>query len=534
MHSPVTALLWERWRRTRWAMIAAILLPLSGWLIHEAGYDPLGEIVAVTFWVLGSILLTGMLLLGQCEMRSLDLAFPKRLFRFPVRTVTLLATNMGYGVVAIALPFLFIIGPAKVFSDLVGNWWISLLRLETGFIVLQTLAWLNGARAVFFFLVPSLMGVFTLLYLAAKFGLPVGVNVLCPAIIVLCCAISFWNVSADRRGAWISGWRWVDFLFSVFRKRRTKGFSSALHAQTWFESRQTGYLFPIATLGLIGPVVGLIITALILGDEPPSPASVSNKFIPDMLWLTMVAAWMAGLLAFAVYHRDRASGASSFWLRRPITTRILAVARLQAMARSVASVMAILTVVALAWLAREWAAGVLPSVVEFVPLALEDNSLFEIGVMAVLSLWGFVFIFWTFLELAPTVMLATFVLAAVEVATVLLFFEGDFALFLRRAPFFGSDLLRWSAGVLAAGLIVGALGTFYVASRRKLISTATLVGAACAFPLAVVSLWAFQWWIWANRGSLSLMGALFIISAATVPFIPLVTVPLLIAKLRHR
>lgn len=298
--------------------------------------------------------------------------------------------------------------------------------------------------------------------------------------------------------------------------------------------RKTGYLFPIATLGLIGPVVGLIIMALILGDEPPSPASVSKKFIPDMLWLTVTAAWMAGLLAFALYHRDHSSGASSFWLRRPIATRILAVARLQAMARSIASVLAILTVVALAWLARDWAAGALPGVAGFVPRALDDNSLFEIGVMAVLVLWGFVFVFWTFLELAPTVMLATFVLAVVEVATVLLFFEGDFALFLRRAPFFGSDLLRWSACVLAAGLIVGTLSTFYVASRRKLISTATLVGAACVFPAAVVSLWAFQWWIWANKGSLSLTGALFIISAAAVPFIPLVTVPLWIARLRHR
>ncbi len=534
MHSPVTALLWERWRRTRWVLIGAILLPFSGWFLHEMDYDMLGGIVAVTFWILGSILLTGVLLLGQCEMRNLDLAFPKRLFRFPVRTVTLFALNMGYGIVAIALPFLFIIGPAKVFSNFAENWWISLLKLETGFIVLQTLAWLNGARAVVFFLVPSLTGLFALLYLAAKLDLTMGANILGPVIIAVCLAIAYWNVSADRRGVWISGWQWMDTLFSVFRKRRTKDFRSALHAQTWFESRQTGYLFPIATIGLIGPVLGLIIMAFLLGVEPPSPGSISIKAILDLLWLTVTAAWIAGGLAFAVYYRDRSSGASSFWLRRPMATRSLAAARVLAMERSIVHVLPILLVVALAVLARDWAAGELPGLEEFVPRALEDFSLFEAGVMTVLTLLGFLFIFWTFLKLAPILMLVVIGLELGVVAAVLLLFDGDFSLFSELGTLLRSDLVRWSARVLAAGLIVGTLGTFYVAGRRELISTATLVGAACAFPLSVVSLWAFQRWFGMSGDSLSLMAGLFIISAASVPFIPLATVPLWIAKFRHR
>ena len=546
MHSPVMALLWERWRRTRWVLIAAILLPLSGWLTHAAGYGMLGGIVAVTWLGLGSVALTAVLLLGQCEVRNLDLAFPKRLFRFPISTVILLAVNVGYGVVAIALPLLIIIGLGKVFSDYVWNWWIllgkvfgdyvgnwtiSLLMLETGFVVLQTLAWLRGARAVFFFVVPSLTGVFTLLYLAAKLGLPMGTNILCPVIIVLSFGICFWNVSADRRGAWISGWQWTGFLISIFRKRATKGFTSPLHAQTWFESRQTGYLFPIAALGLIGAVLGIYILILIFGDESLLSASALDKDIHSMLGLTAIAALLAGVLAFAVYYHDRASGTSGFWLRRPMATRILAVARLRAMARSIAIVMAILTVFALERLARYWAVGTLPDAAGLIPQAIKDHSPFIIGVMAVLVLWSFLLACWTFLELAVILVLAATLLEAVAAVVILLFFEGNFA------QFFGSlmsDLSRWSVYILSPGLIVGTLYTFYVASRRKLISTTTLVGVACFFPVTVISFWALLWWFEAIRGWPNPMEGFIIIGSATAPFIPLVTVPLLMAKLRHR
>lgn len=546
IHSPVTALIWERWRRTRWVLIAAILLPFSGWLMHEADYSTLGGIVAVTWLGLGTVALTAVLLLGQCEVRNLDLAFPKRLFRFPVRTVTLLAVNMGYGVVTIALPLLIIIGLGKLSGDIVWNWWIGLgkvsgeylwkwwigfLWLETVFVAVQAMAWLRGAKAVFFFLAPSLTGVFTLLYLAAKFGLPMGTNILCPVIIVLCCVICFWNVSADRRGAWISGWQWVGFLFSIFRKRRTKGFASALHAQTWFEFRQAGYLFPIATLGLIGSILGVYIMILIFGDVSILSPSSLDKDIPGMLGLTAIAAWLAGLLAFAVYYRDRASGASGFWLRRPMATRTLAVARLRAMARSIAGVLAILTLFALERLARDWATGTLPGATELVPQALKDHSPFIIGVMAVLVLWSFLLACWTFLELTVILTLAALFLEAVGVVVILLFFEGDFAQFFESLM---SDLARWSVYILSPGLIVGTLYTFYVTSRRKLISTSTLVGVACFFPVTVVSFWAFLWWFEAIKGWPSPMEGLIIIGAATLPFIPLVTVPLWITKLRHR
>jgi hypothetical protein len=112
-------------------------------------------------------------------------------------------------------------------------------------------------------------------------------------------------------------------------------------------------VFPIATLGFIGAVLGVYILILIFGDESILSPPALDKDIPGMLGMTAIAAWLAGLLVFAVYHRDRASGASGFWLRRPMATRTLAVARLRAMARSIATVLAILTLFTLERLARE-------------------------------------------------------------------------------------------------------------------------------------------------------------------------------------
>jgi hypothetical protein len=529
MHSPVTALLWERWRRTRWALIVAISAPLIGWLVRAAGYDIVGGILALSFGVLGLELLAVVLLFGQCEMKSLNLGFPKRLLRFPVRTVTLLSVYVGYGVVAIALPCLIALAFAKAFGYRVDNWWTTLLILETGFIWLQTMAWLTGVRAVFFFLVPSTVGAFTIAYLAARYLVPLKANILCPIIIALCCGISVWNVTADRRGAWISGWRWVDSLFSLFRRRRTKGFRSALHAQTWFESRQIGYLFPITVLGIIGPLLGAMIIAYILSDEFPPWALLSYENLSNGFLLPVIAAWVAGGLSFAVYHRDHASGASSFWLRRPIATRTLAFARLQAVARSVVGVLAILTVIDLALLVWDLIVGAQSGIGGFVPQALEDRSLIEVGIIIALAMFGYSLVCWAFMELALMIFFVTMGLEA-AFGLVWLYFKGDAV---RVVEFLVSDIVRWSACIVAAGIILGTLWALYVTGRRKLIGATALVWIACAFPVAVVSLWAVTLWTGPNVGWPSLMEVLYFLGAASLPFIPLATTSRSIAKRRH-
>ncbi|MEE8306248.1 MAG: hypothetical protein V3R81_03225 [Gammaproteobacteria bacterium] len=529
MHSPVTALLGERWRRTRWALIVAILAPGCGWLIRVAGYDTVGGIIATSFGFLGLELLAGVLLFAQCEMRNLNLGFPRRLFRFPVGTVTLICVYMGYGVVAMALPVLVAFGVAKAFGDSLEDPWTVFLIVVTGFVWLQTLAWIRGARSVFFFLIPSIVGMFMLLYVAARFLLPLDAYILCPVILVLCCGVSFWSVSADRRGAWISGWRWLGSLAGVFRRRRTKGFASGLHAQRWFEWRQTGDLFPVAALAFVGPLLAGKIVMLILSNESPSPALAPYESIPETVSLLLLGTWVGGALCFAVHHRDHQSGASGFWLRRPIPTWALAFARFQSGALSIVSTLAIFAMITLVMLVRDWIVGVQSGVAGFIPYVLEDRSLFEVGVVAVLALFGFVLVCWTLLTLPGEVFFITIGLEA-AFGIVWLSFGGDVV---RVMDFFVSDFMRWCGCVTAVGLVIGTLWLFHLARRRKLIDSTALVYTACLFPVAAVSLWAFFVWVQPNGGWPSPMEGVYTLGAAAVPFIPLARGTLSIAKRRH-
>jgi len=525
----VTALLWERRQRIRWAVTAAVAAPFIGWLIGTAGYIMVGGHVARSLWFTGTILLAAALLFGQCEMQSLNLGFPKRLFRYPVRTATLLAVTMSFGVVAIGLPFLSILAYGWLFEGSVEGFWTVFLMVETGFVWLQTLAWLNGAGAVFIFLLPSLIGGLTLLYLAANYLQSLDVNIICPAVIVLCCGISFWNLSADRRGSWISSRPWVDFLAGLFRRSRTKDFTSALNAQTWFETRQTGYLYPVAALGLVGAVLCARIAAVISSSDIPPPALIPYNSIPEILRMIEVSAWLGGALSFAVYHRDRASGALSFRLRRPVSTQTLAVAQLKTPARSLVITLGIITVIISALFLRDWSIGAQTGMASFIPQALKGGTIIEITLTAVPALFGLALFCWSVMQLPRETVLVIIALNLGHVM-VWIYFGGDVV---RTDKFLASDPVRQIGSIVAFGLMIVTLRIINTARRRKLISTKTLVYIACAFPAAAASLSAFAMWIGIINGWPSLLESVYILSAAGVPFIPLATVPLSIAKRRH-
>jgi len=220
MYSKVMMLLWERWRRTYWSVIAACLLPISGRLIYMAGFAPQENAVQFTviFWNLGYVLLIIGLLVGQCEVRYMDLAFPNRLFKLPVRTTTLVTVYLGYGVVSMALPFLVFYGFEKLFFDSNSYTWSILLVLETGYIALQALSWLGGP-ARFLWVILSLVGLYLVYTFAVMFNLPMGKNILYMIIILLSGVISYLNVSVCRHGAWLNDWKWVGSLIDMFRKR---------------------------------------------------------------------------------------------------------------------------------------------------------------------------------------------------------------------------------------------------------------------------------------------------------------------------
>jgi len=195
-----------------------------------------------------------------------------------------------------------------------------------------------------------------------------------------------------------------------------------------------------------------------------------------------------------------------------------------------ATQLAVLAIVILVMLARDWGAGAQAGVSGFVPQVFDDIPSLLVCVTAVLAPLGLVLVCWTTQELAWLIIL---VLGFLELAAGVLWicFGGDIV---RFDAFLASDLARWCACIMAAASIACMLWAFHAASRRGFINGATLVHVACAFPIAVVSLWALLLWTGSSSGWPSLTGSLFLTGAAIAPFLPLAIAPMSISKLRHR
>jgi hypothetical protein len=516
MDSKVKILLWERWKRTRWPMVAAILLPLVVLLKDKTGYTALGNTVnAINLSCL--FFLTVVLVFGLYETKNVELALPKRLFRLPVRTSTLLIVFIGYGIVAVALQYLIIIVINGLFLDLTGDRWTTLLIFMTVYITFQTLSWI-GWPALVFGMVLWVIGIIALPFLTDRYY----PNIICPIIILICCTISFFSVSAYRHSSWINGFQWTDSFLKLFRRRSSKPFASPMHAQIWFESRQKGHIFPLSVLCTI--IILLIWWKFVLGKPP-----ILSQAIPVIFMITVCIAFVSNFLIFGLDNRGYVSGASLFWIRKPMPTQTLAVARLYSMILSLGySIMIIIFVTSLIVLYEHgcWAAGSnYVYLITPVKWAWEYKSPLEIISMTILGLYGFIIIYWTMLRLG-----------------MLLFFVGIAAIFSSwlLTILFGDIASTWMWETLFISFPLVGLISFYVTRRLYLITTATLVISAIVFPIVVVSLWAFPWWFFSNafgpKGlpNLSLSHVIMLTSSATLPFLPVALTPLIMNKLRHR
>jgi hypothetical protein len=527
MYSKVMMLLWERWRRTHWAVIAACLLPVSGRLIYMAGSTPQENAVQLTamYWNLGYMLLVVWLLVGQCEVRHMDLAFPNRLFKLPVCTTTFVTVYLGYGVVSMALPFLIFFGFEKLFLDSNSYPWSTLFMLETLYIVLQALSWLGGP-ARFLCVILSLVGLYLLYTFSIMFSLPMGKNILYTIIMILSGVISYWSVSVCRHGAWLKEWKWASSFIDMFRKRSSRPFTSAMHAQIWFELRQTGYILPLSGLCVIGITLGITVSTVVISILRNGQFHPMSSAVPFMFYFIAPAAAIGGLIAFAVFYREFASRAYIFWMRQPMATRTLAVARLYATAASLARLLGIFAIVILVIVVYDWAIGMF-DIMALSPVkwALKSSSKPEAITMSLLGLFAFAVIYWTLFRAGPVLLIGNWILSILMIIPSMIW---------------GWEVV-WSQGLDALVFILPSsiLCIFYLARRRNLITTGTLVIAVCLFPLVVVSLWAFPWWeavFGSPKGhsDLNYTQIICVIAAATLPFIPVVGTPLLMDKLRHR
>jgi hypothetical protein len=392
---------------------------------------------------------------------------------------------------------------------------------------MQTLSWLSwllGPRVRSFCLAPLLTGMYLcfLSNFAGYYNLSVNTTTLY-LMMLISIAVSFWSILAHRNGTSTSSLQWVDFLFGIFHRKPSKPFTSAMHAQIWFESKQKGHIFPLSVLCTIGLL--LIWWKIFLIKQP-----LLSQAIPIMFMITGCTALISNFLIFGLNNRDYVSGASNFWMRRPIHTQSLGVARLYAMMRSLGFVIAIIILVTLAIVVYEhgcWGAKILYYVYLITPVkwAFEYKSPLEIISMTIFGLYGFIIFYWTMLRLGMFLFFIGF--AAILFSWLFSSLIGDVA-----------SSWAWTALFISIPLLV--LISYYVTRRLHLITTTTLVISALIFPIVVVSLWAFPWSFfssdWGRKGlsNLSLGHVIMLISAATLPFLPVAFTPLIMNKLRHR
>jgi hypothetical protein len=267
----------------------------------------------------------------------------------------------------------------------------------------------------------------------------------------------------------------------------------------------------------MSPFLGWVIFHLVNGLPPSAQLSI---IVQPLFWSTLSASWLAGMIVFAVYYRDKSSGASIFWLRRPMETRTLALARLFVTIRSVIQAIAIFLVFALALTVHDLVTGALDT--SAISTVLAQGTVYSFKVIGRIAfvIFGLSAICWTVFR-QPISAIVTFL--AIGILTVII----------------GKESLAWSyMGNALILLPVFVIGSFVVVLHRNLISKIDLLIAVIVFPAVVISFWAIFPWPGSGQNiglmNLSQWQLIRLICVATLPFIPVVVTPLWIERLRHR
>ena len=540
MRSPVRALLWERWRRTRWGIFAglgfvpAMLLGAKG-LTHFARYSSDLEEFAGTFVVLGFFVFIGYLLLAHCERDDIYPGIPGRLFRLPIRTRTLVTAWMTYNfVAALAYAVLFVCLQAIVceagsrlsLGELTAGTLIGVLAILAGVSAWQALFWVASiaprrwslalafgllvaspfmiANAVFWRM-PVEPGVF--LRLVLHFVLRLA------AIAAIAWAISFSVVARNRHGG-ILGFVPKDMTGTRGSCRRGR-FRSPLHAQAWFEFRRRGWL-PFLCFAAMGGLTSVFYGALTGHFGGGVSVAVESFLLFLCTFVPVVALWSAGMLSFTLKWRDRGSGMGAFTHTRPVSTRVLSLAQLWALLPAVV-VFACITLVAqfvVAPLVEHRPEGIAPSFFGAGAFVLS---------MAVIHTLGMWIAFW----LAAPLFCLTLIGLPIEALIAL--FVDDASVEIGPGVWLAPQF-AWAVAAVGLGLVLLRHGW-----RREFVRRPEVIVVTCAWLCLVAPSAAYlvHWWLHYTSEMPSVVAPLALLFGSAAP-LPIVGLPLWLARERHR
>ncbi len=361
MRSPITALLWEIWRRGR-AVAALSLTLLAACAVAVRIFpkdSPARADIEPFYWlamVISLALVFAMFHQAEFNPRKNWHGFPYRLFSLPVPTRLLVGVPMVAGV--LTLEAVYCLWARLVFAPLdrsVGPW--PGATVGAGLLCYQAIVWgLAGFRltrivalaaAGMLLMNIASLPLFALVYTRwdmAKVHWIMGGAL---ALAGIASVAGAWrSVETQRRG----GGRGRGWLMTLFARlgdampRRRKGFKSAAGAQFWLEWRRAGWLLPAC----VGATILLIFVPYSwLARDEHDTASLTLD------WVLLTPLILAAVLGKGFAKPDFWSGELAlppFFAVRPIASGEIVVSKMKVAALSAALSWLLVLVFLGAWL----------------------------------------------------------------------------------------------------------------------------------------------------------------------------------------
>ena len=552
MNPAVRMLILERWRRTWWyiaIMYAIFICAAVVACIHPT------DIMIELFLGAAVMSLAGLgvgIPFSNYEDGKVPLGFLERSYRLPVRTWVLVTVHIGYALATTGLLcVLFLVSCLTLFSadktiglGTIGStplstlWDVAMLGAAAVavYAVFQMWCWIACRASTYIGLPLVLTGTYATIVCAFWLNWVLGLGdqpstFFFASVAVLAFLTSLAIVRFDRRGGWSDVRARVNI--ELFKwAGRTKPFTSAAAALRWHEWRRTGYILPVvAVIGVVGlmlaPLHGSPVHDLLTGNGfTITRYDIQGAFVV-LFYVPLGATACAGLLGFALRYKDWESGQMLFNLTRPVGTQALAAARIRTGLRSVLLTLGFLLAAVGGLVLIDHVVRV--HEIDLIASLAEGRVSLGGAVLAITLGLYFALVVWTVYWLSPPLATA-FVLVngAIAVsAAVLIGTRGEFG---GRNPF---DIL-WDTAIPALGLplFVATVAGLATAWRRKLLSRNAFVGSLCGLlACAAVGILVKEPSVAEAKGDIPV---LTILALATLPWIPLASVPLVLHYQRHR
>lgn len=381
MRSTALAIGWEMWGRNRWGILAFG----AGWLIlcfwanalpQGADHEPV-FLLSISVFAVAILYLMSIVLNTEFRTSAMMAGYPSRMFALPVRTRSLVAWPMIYGVAALFTMW----GAAKLsLWQPVGedaSWWVPPI-LAVGLLWFQATCWAVpgnvSIKVVAACIILPLLkygleliayGVMVLpLHIdgKTKFGHwllatffvdrnPRQLTIITFSAIFapLAYLVAVFGVARDRRGS-RPNWRpiaWLRDQLVALLLKRTRPFSSAKHAQRWLEFRTKGATFPVF------PALLLAFATITIGPFVPDDVPPEGLLfvIGAITFLVLFVAFGLGYGLGKTGFWDNELGLRSWQATRPLSSADLANAKIIAALLSAAATWLFLLLAFPTWVA---------------------------------------------------------------------------------------------------------------------------------------------------------------------------------------